>query len=143
MRRNHWHGWYRTKGATLTNRLDKESFGFLPKLLGPSEGDAFRLLRIRAQIVSQRLETIKRRIESQKIVVPSGSKIGAIVDEDECTGCGLCCEVCPRGAISLNGTAKIDTSRCTACLACVKQCPQGAIAIKYQSRWRFDFKRTI
>lgn len=134
MRRNHWHGWYRTKGATFINRLDEESSRSVPKLFGPSQGDEFRLLRIRAQIVSRRLETIKRRIESQKIVNPSESKIGAMVDEEECTGCGLCYEVCPRGAISLNGTAKIDTSRCTACLACVRQCPQGAIAIKYQSR---------
>ena len=95
------------------------------------EGE-LKFLRQRAQVVSQRLEQIRQKIESQKIV--SLPRVVAIVDDEECTGCGLCYEVCPVGAISVDGLAKIDTSKCTACLACVKQCPQGAIAIRYSNR---------
>ncbi|KPK75531.1 MAG: ferredoxin [candidate division Zixibacteria bacterium SM23_73] len=61
-------------------------------------------------------------------------KTSAIVDEEECTGCALCSEVCPTGAISVTRIAQIDSSKCIACLACVNQCPQGAIAVKYPNR---------
>jgi ferredoxin len=94
--------------------------------------DELKFLRQRAQVVSQRLEVIRQKIEGQKIVDPQ--RVVAIVDNEECTCCGLCYEVCPVGAISMNVVAKIDSSKCTACLACVKQCPQGAIAVKYPDR---------
>jgi ferredoxin len=91
--------------------------------------DELSSLRQRATIVRRRLEEIKRRIEGQEVVGPQ--RVTAIVDQAECTGCALCYEVCPAGAISVDGSAQIDSAKCTACLACVKQCPQGAIAVKY------------
>ncbi len=93
-----------------------------------------QLLKQRARIVSQRLEIIRQRIEGQRIVSPQRAKVVAIVDEEECTGCGFCYEICPAGAISIDQTAEIDASKCTACLACVEQCPQGAIAVKYPDK---------
>ena len=133
MRRNNLFGTRgRSRGRFINRIREKESnrIPTNPSSLNPEE--ELKLLRQRAQVVSQRLEQIRQRIEGQKIVSPQ--RVVAIVDEEECTGCGLCYEVCPVGAISVDGLAKINTSKCTACLACVKQCPQGAIAIKYPNK---------
>jgi Fe-S-cluster-containing hydrogenase component 2 len=50
------------------------------------------------------------------------------VDENRCSGCGVCIEVCSAGAISLrSGVAVIDQERCTQCEACFEACPEQAI----------------
>ena len=50
------------------------------------------------------------------------------VDPDLCTGCGICTQVCGRGAISLAGSvATIDEALCTRCGVCIEECPLGAI----------------
>jgi len=50
------------------------------------------------------------------------------VDEDECTGCGLCLEDCPSGAIRIQGrAAEIVQGLCTSCGACAESCPLNAI----------------
>jgi len=52
------------------------------------------------------------------------------IDQERCTGCGACVEVCPAEAISLLGdTARVDEDLCTGCHACVDACPQGAIEL--------------
>ncbi|MGD2175655.1 MAG: 4Fe-4S binding protein [Candidatus Brocadiaceae bacterium] len=52
-----------------------------------------------------------------------------VVDEDECTGCGICEDVCPVEAVTLvNGVASIDQEECTECLTCVDECPVEAIS---------------
>jgi len=46
---------------------------------------------------------------------------------DACTGCGVCVDVCPFGAIDMvNGKAVINEA-CRACGQCVEACPVGAI----------------
>ncbi|MDH5199348.1 MAG: hydrogenase iron-sulfur subunit [Candidatus Bathyarchaeota archaeon] len=48
----------------------------------------------------------------------------------ECDGCGLCVEVCPRGAISVEGeTPVIDVVSCNGCGACVSACSMGALKL--------------
>ncbi len=54
----------------------------------------------------------------------------AVVNKDECVGCGACVEVCPQEAITMNDIAVIDVNECIDCGACVDECPNGAIAIK-------------
>lgn len=45
---------------------------------------------------------------------------------DICTACGTCAEVCPKGAIKVNGTVETDSNLCIKCCACVKECPTKA-----------------
>ena len=51
-----------------------------------------------------------------------------MVDEGECTGCGVCLDYCNAGAIVMKGqVAEIDQSKCNSCGTCCEMCPQHAI----------------
>ncbi|HVN24217.1 MAG TPA: 4Fe-4S binding protein [Syntrophorhabdales bacterium] len=54
----------------------------------------------------------------------------AKVDEETCTACGACAEVCPVDAITVEDSAKIDAEACTECGACVEECPVEAIKLE-------------
>ena len=52
------------------------------------------------------------------------------VDEDLCTGCGLCVTTCAEGAMSIHDcTSSVDQVHCTSCGRCVEVCPTGAIIV--------------
>ena len=52
------------------------------------------------------------------------------VNADICTGCGICVDLCPLEAISLNDDkAVIDEDTCTECSLCVDECPNDAISL--------------
>ena len=50
------------------------------------------------------------------------------VDENLCSGCGLCVDECQQGALTIGAvTASIDEDLCTSCGRCVEVCPTEAI----------------
>ncbi len=57
----------------------------------------------------------------------------ASVDLERCSGCGICVQVCPAGAISTEHATIVDAERCTGCGRCVTECPQGALILKKRS----------
>ena len=60
------------------------------------------------------------------------SKRHAVVNTALCVACGVCMEVCPRGAIVVwKGTySVVDDARCIGCGLCAKECPASVIRIE-------------
>ena len=54
------------------------------------------------------------------------------MDENKCTGCGMCIEVCPHHVFKMNGKSALITDRdaCMECGACSQNCPAGAISVQ-------------
>lgn len=57
---------------------------------------------------------------------PLPSTIHPETDKDLCTLCGVCADVCPTNAITIEGAVITDGELCTLCCACVKYCPEDA-----------------
>ncbi|MFO7760004.1 MAG: 4Fe-4S binding protein [Desulfobia sp.] len=52
------------------------------------------------------------------------------LDPALCTGCGICAEVCPFGAVVMKkGVPVLNTSACMGCGVCVKKCGHGALTL--------------
>ena len=52
------------------------------------------------------------------------------VNEEKCTGCATCVDVCPVEAITVNEVAHIDVEECIDCEACVDECPEDALSVE-------------
>ena len=61
--------------------------------------------------------------------------ITAVVDEDLCTNCGVCANVCPFSAItwSKGQPAEVITAACTGCGTCAAECKFNAIKMRHFS----------
>ncbi|MBL7174062.1 MAG: 4Fe-4S binding protein [Desulfobacteraceae bacterium] len=56
----------------------------------------------------------------------------SVIDQEACSGCGICAERCPTEAIRLNEEEKAerDESACFGCGICARFCPEEAISLK-------------
>lgn len=54
------------------------------------------------------------------------------LDEEKCTGCGMCLEVCPHRVLRMNRTHVEIENRdaCMECGACSRNCPFEAISVQ-------------
>ncbi len=72
-----------------------------------------------------------------------------ILDNDICTGCGICAEVCPeeaivvgavggvrRGLVDDAASIRVDETKCSYCGVCVIMCPFSALALKVDGEER-------
>jgi len=80
-----------------------------------------------AKAAASRATTIlaKNKIEAGGVV--------STVDERKCTGCGVCVEVCPFGAIEIDAKEKIavvNEALCKGCGVCASSCRSGALDIQ-------------
>jgi len=90
--------------------------------------------------ISELMKAI-RNIAIREGVEPPGPF--AVVDENLCSGCGMCVSACPYGGIELatesvpgNGhvVARIDKFLCMGCGICTATCPSEAIRVEGSSR---------
>lgn len=52
------------------------------------------------------------------------------IDQEACTGCGLCLRTCPSSTFSMRGgKAAVTGDRCLACGHCQAVCPAGAVRV--------------
>lgn len=62
------------------------------------------------------------------------------IDQDKCTGCGLCVPNCPEGAIQIiDGKARlVNDMFCDGLGACLGECPEQAITIEKREAEEYD-----
>lgn len=86
-------------------------------------------LKAQARAMEEQLAALKERMGQigQGETTP---RLVAVVDADRCTGCAICAQTCPTGAIAVNAVAVVDVGLCTACGQCVAECPPEAIVLR-------------
>jgi len=70
------------------------------------------------------------------------------LDEEKCSGCGMCTQVCVHGVFAVNGGVArfVDRDACMECGACARNCPANAVAVRSgvgcaYAVWRSWFRR--
>ena len=94
----------------------------------PAGHEELAMLKRQAEAVSRQMQQIQERVRQLKRAGQGG--MTAAVRPGQCTGCSLCVQVCPVGAIRLDDSgAVVDAQACTGCGACVAACPNQAISM--------------
>ncbi|HEY6011121.1 MAG TPA: 4Fe-4S binding protein [Nitrospirota bacterium] len=62
-----------------------------------------------------------------RFIMPNVCYMRFYINENTCSGCGTCLDVCPTEAIKMQGNHAVITVECIDCGACPRVCPEGAI----------------
>ena len=119
--------------------LSLDSVGSVLVGLKPSENQIFNAISLRG-LGTNRLNEIDIVGDNfinliKKVELPTKRKKGVFgktnfyIDENLCTDCEICLEVCPVSAIDLKYHT-IDNKKTIACFECYLRCPENAIKIK-------------
>jgi electron transfer flavoprotein alpha subunit len=57
-----------------------------------------------------------------------------LIDEETCTGCGVCVDECPYGALEMKGDVVTVNEKCTFCGACIDVCPVEALSLEKEEK---------
>jgi Pyruvate/2-oxoacid:ferredoxin oxidoreductase delta subunit len=108
-------------GAARYAKIIAELGSLLAELgfAGPEEARGLAVARIRERRETGRTATT--------------SPVAAVVEEERCTSCGRCREVCAYGAVKLpaGGKAAVAAGRCIGCGLCASVCPADCIRQEY------------
>ena len=72
--------------------------------------------------------------------------IKASINEEECSGCRICNDLCPFNAITFNEdliVSEINPALCQGCGTCVAACPAGAISGTVKQAHSIDLSKCI
>ena len=98
-----------------------------------SKEQELEILKQQSQQLKQQLDMVLKRIDElekmRKQRPPEPAILKAFIDETKCTGCSVCANVCPQGAIRMDDIARVDAALCTGCGVCVRECPSRAISL--------------
>ncbi len=85
--------------------------------------------RMDLQDVQPRVATGPAQVGSGNLCkqTPEHKNVTAVIDQENCDGCGTCIDICPMGAITAVELTVIDTQECAGCGMCVEVCPNNAI----------------
>ncbi len=98
------------------------------------DGPAITVSGVTEQVVVKPPEVrneAKEEQPKQDAQQSESSKPVAVIDTDQCFGCGLCAEECPLSAITMvDGLPRVNADACVGCGLCASNCPAEAIEIR-------------
>jgi len=86
-------------------------------------------LKAQAKSMEDQLRAMNERIAGVEKGAPVPAFVAA-VDAERCNACGVCEDVCPFDAVTVDDVAQVNRQRCTGCGRCVSECPQDALCLR-------------